>query len=229
MVMDNVHTQSSGISIQVSLSGYSFKTLPGGSASGWMGSEQLFTTPEFQHRYKEVEISLLTPKVALVPESFFAEESAAQALAEVAQTGKDDVVEWVAVPEVGAVLLYSLSIGESLSRVLAQTVLKEDGSQARVLPEMYYLIRTLGSVEDYNKIVASWRDGWLHLVIAQGKSLRLANVFQAPDFTTAQYFLFLAMKRLQLNPEVSTVNFRTPLDMDSCMSLYRYFKAVVQL
>ena len=229
MVMDNVHTQSSGISIQVSLSGYSFKTLPGGSASGWMGSEQLFTTPEFQHRYKEVEISLLTPKVALVPESFFAEESAAQALAEVAQTGKDDVVEWVAVPEVGAVLLYSLSIGESLSRVLAQTVLKEDGSQARVLPEMYYLIRTLGSVEDYNKIVASWRDGWLHLVIAQGKSLRLANVFQAPDFTTAQYFLFLAMKRLQLNPEVSTVNFRTPLDMDSSMSLYRYFKAVVQL
>ena len=227
--MDNVHTQSSGISIQVSLSGYSFKTLPGGSASGWMGSEQLFTTPEFQHRYKEVEISLLTPKVALVPESFFAEESAAQALAEVAQTGKDDVVEWVAVPEVGAVLLYSLSIGESLSRVLAQTVLKEDGSQARVLPEMYYLIRTLGSVEDYNKIVASWRDGWLHLVIAQGKSLRLANVFQAPDFTTAQYFLFLAMKRLQLNPEVSTVNFRTPLDMDSSMSLYRYFKAVVQL
>ena len=229
MVMDNVHTQSSGISIQVSLSGYSFKTLPGGSASGWMGSEQLFTTPEFQHRYKEVEISLLTPKVALVPESFFAEESAAQALAEVAQTGKDDVVEWVAVPEVGAVLLYSLSIGESLSRVLAQTVLKEDGSQARVLPEMYYLIRTLGSVEDYNKIVASWRDGWLHLVIAQGKSLRLANVFRAPDFTTAQYFLFLAMKRLQLNPEVSTVNFRTPLDMDSSMSLYRYFKAVVQL
>ena len=37
------------------------------------------------------------------------------------------------------------------------------------------------------------------------------------------------MKQLQLNPEVSTVHFRTPLDMDSSMSLYRYFKAVVQL
>ena len=229
MVMDNVHTQSSGISIQVSLSGYSFKTFPGGTASGWMGSEQLFTTPEFQRRYRDIEISLLTPKVALVPESFFDQTSAREALAEVASIGPEDVVEWVAVPEAGAVLVYSLTIGESLSRVLSQTVLDEAGNPARILPEMYYLIRTLGSIEDYNKIVASWRDGWLHLVIAQGKSLRLANVFQAPDFTTAQYFLFLAMKQLQLNPEVSTVNFRTPLDMDSSMSLYRYFKAVVQL
>lgn len=227
--MDNVQTQSSGISIQVSLSGYSFKTLPGGSVSGWMGSEQLFTTPEFQRRYRTVEISLLTPKVALVPESFFDRESAREALGEVAAIEAEDVVEWVDVPEVGATLIYSLTIGESLSRVLAQTVLDESGNQARILPEMYYLIRTLGAMEDYNKIVASWRDGWLHLVIAQGRSLRLANVFRAPDFTTAQYFLFLAMKQLQLNPEVSTVSFRTPLDMDSSMSLYRYFKAVVQL
>ena len=229
MAMDTVHTQSSGISIQVSLSGYSFKTLPGGTPSGWMGSEQLFTTPEFQRRYKEVEITLLTPKVALVPESFFDESSAREALAEVVALKNEDTVEWVAVPEVGAVLLYSLSIGESLSKVLSQTVLTESGDMVKVYPEMYGLLRSLSTIEDYNKIVASWRDGYLHLVIAQGRSLRLANVFQAPDFTTAQYFLFLAMKQLQLNPEVSTVCFRTPLDMDSHMSLYRYFKAVVQL
>ena len=55
------------------------------------------------------------------------------------------------------------------------------------------------------------------------------NVFEAPDFTTAQYFLFLSMRRLQLNPEVSTVCFRTPLDPEAEMSLYRYFKGVVQL
>ena len=77
--------------------------------------------------------------------------------------------------------------------------------------------------------MASWADGYLHLVIAQGKSLRLANVFQAPDFTTAQYFLFLGLKQLQLNPEVSTVAFRTPLSPEARMSLYRYFKGVVQL
>ena len=126
-------------------------------------------------------------------------------------------------------LVFSNSIGESLSKVLSQTVLPASGTPVRVLPEMYYLLGQLDSLPEYNKIVASWKDGWLHLVIAQGKSLRLANVFQAPDFTTAQYFLFLCLKQLQLNPEVSTVCFRTPLEPDAEMSLYRYFKSVVQL
>ena len=69
-------------------------------------------------------------------------------------------------------------------------------------------------------------DGWLHMAVGQGKSLMLANVFDAPDFTTAQYFIFLALKKLQLNPEVSTICFRTPLQPEQEMSLYRYFKAV---
>ena len=72
-------------------------------------------------------------------------------------------------------------------------------------------------------------DGVLYLVIAQGKSLLLCNSYQAPDFTTAEYFIFLAMKKLQLNPEVSTIAFRTPLGEEDRMSLYRYFRNVDQL
>ena len=37
------------------------------------------------------------------------------------------------------------------------------------------------------------------------------------------------MKKLQLNPEISTVYFRAPLDPAQEMSLYRYFKAVEQI
>ena len=226
-------TQASykGISIQVSLSGYSFKvqTQEGLRSSGWLGAERLFTTPEFQHRYGEVEISLLTPKVCLVPEVFLSAQNARAALSEVCSVQEGDFVETVPVPSQAAVLVYSNSIGENLSRVLSQTVLPVSGEPVRVLPEMYYLLRMLDALQDYNKSVASWADGWLHLVIAQGKSLRLANVFQAPDFTTAEYFLFLGLKQLQLNPEVSTVCFRTPLDSEARMSLYRYFKGVIQL
>ena len=220
-----------GISIQVSLSGYSFK-LSGSSGtevSDWTGAERLFTTPAFQRRYDTVEISLLTPKVALVPEAFHEPSRARGALSEVAALEEGDFVESVPVPAFASVLLFSNSIGESLSRVLAQTVLPASGTPVRVLPEMYYLLRALESIPEYNKIVASWCDGYLHLAIAQGRSLCLANTFRAPDFTTAQYFLFLGMKRLQLNPEQSTVCFRTPLSGEAEMSLYRYFKAVVRL
>ena len=72
-------------------------------------------------------------------------------------------------------------------------------------------------------------DGYLYLVIAQGKSLLLCNSYQAPDFTSAEYFIFLALKKLQLNPEVTTICFRTPLTEEQEMSLYRYFKSVESL
>ena len=47
------------VSIQVGLSGYSFKIQAGndGRSSGWMSAERIFTTPELQKRYGEVEIS----------------------------------------------------------------------------------------------------------------------------------------------------------------------------
>ena len=229
--MDLTNPSYTGISIQVSLSGYSFKvyTPEGIRRSGWVGAERLFTTAEFQRRYDAVEISLLTPKVCLVPEAFFSAQSARAALAELCPLEESDFVETLPVPSLASVLVYSNSIGESLSKVVAQTVLPTSGQPVRVLPEMYCLLQTLDSITEYNKIVASWKDGWLQLVIAQGKSLRLANVFAAPDFTTAQYFLFLGLKQLQLNPEVSSVCFRTPLAPEESMSLYRYFKSVVQL
>ena len=101
-----------------------------------------------------------------------------------------------------------------------------DGMKTTPLPEIYYMLKSLSDLEEYNKIVASYVDGVLYLVIAQGRTLLLCNTYKAPDFTTAEYFIFLAMKKLQLNPEMSTITFRTPLDEEEEMSLYRYFKNV---
>ena len=194
-----------------------------------MSAERVFTTPEFQRRYDEVDISLLTPKCTLVPESFFSESAARSLLEGVTALREEDPVSYVRIPELSSVLVFSTAIDESLSRVIAATVLTTAGTQAPVLPEMYYLLRALPEQEEYNKILASYMDGYLYLVIAQGRSLCLANVYQAQDFTTAEYFLFLALKRLQLNPELSTIAFRTPLSPDAEMSLYRYFKSVSRL
>lgn len=150
-------------------------------------------------------------------------------LAEVCTLNEGDPVEWVSVDDAAAVLVYSNAIGETLSKVVSETVLMTDGSKARPLPEMYYILKDLPRLSDYNRILASYVDGVLYLAIAQGKSLLLCNTYKAQDFTTAEYFIFLAMKKLQLNPEVSTICFRTPLDEEEEMSLYRYFKNVEQI
>lgn len=219
------------ISIQVGLSGYSFKVQEGDSIrkSGWLGAERVFTTPELQKRYVQVELSVFTPKFTLVPSGFHSPEKLEQQLSEVVEIEAGDDVSYVDVPEFAAVLVYSNSIGETLSKVISETVADVNGLKCLPLPEIYYMLRQLPSLTDYNRILASYMDGYLYLTIAQGRNLMLCNVFQAPDFTTAQYFIFLAMKKLQLNTEVSTICFRTPLDEDEEMSLYRYFKNVEQI
>ena len=195
-------------------------------SSGWLEPGSVFTTPELQRRYDEVGISLFTPKCKLVTDAFYDPSEVRAMLSEVVPLRQADKVDSVPVPEFGAVLLYSNSIDESLSRVISQTVLTTSGESVPVYPELYYILKDLPSCPEYNKIQASYRDGALHLAVAQGKTLQLANVYKAVDFTTAEYFLFLALKTLQVNPEVSTISWRTPLESSEEMSLYRYFKAV---
>ena len=216
------------ISNQVGLSGYSFRLEADGQqrSSGWMSADRIFTTHEFQKRYEDVEIALFTPKTTLVPSQFYTHEGRRHHLSDVVRLSESDSVDSVEVPEIGAVMVFSNNVGETLSKVISETVLTTDGRKVKPLPEHYYMLKSLSKVTEYNKILASYMDGRLYLVIAQGNSLVLCNSFVAPDFTTAEYFIFLAMKKLQLNPEVSTICFRTPLDQDQEMSLYRYFKSV---
>ena len=153
--------------------------------------------------------------IALIPVSFFDPASAREALARTVELKEDEEVEYISIPEYSAVLVYSFS-----------AVSGDDGER---LPEMYHLLKGLQSIGEYNKIAASYDGSYLHLAIAQGGNLLLSNVFRAADFTTAEYFLFLAVKKLQMNPEVSSVFFRSPLSESEEMSLYRYFKAVEKL
>ena len=216
------------ISIQVGLSGYSFRieSTKGIESSGWLGAESIFTVSQMQKRYSDVLITVFTPYCALVPENFHKPELSKQMLAEVADLPEGATVEYVDVPEYNAVMLYSNNVGGTLHRVVSESVLRTDGTKAQPLPELYGMLKCLNGIQDYNRIVASYMDGVLHLVIAQGKTLLLCNTYSAPDFTTAEYYIFLAMKKLQLNPEMSTINFRTQLTEEQEMSLYRYFKSV---
>ena len=219
------------ISIQVGLSGYSFKIQAEGdsSYSGWKGADTVFVTPELQKRYADVDVSVFTPYCTLIPANFHKPELSREALADVVNLPEGATVEYVPVPDFAAVMVYSNSIGGTLHKVLSESVLKVDGSKSKPLPEMYYMLSSLSQISDYNRILASYMDETLYLVISQGKTLLLCNTYHAPDFTTAEYFLFMAMKKLQLNIEMSSVYFRTPLTEEQELSLYRYFMNVEHL
>ena len=144
----------------------------------------------------------------LVPVNFFDPAAAREVLSDVAQLKSTDEVKYEQVPQYGAVLIYV------------------SGGPGEGLPEIFYLLRDLPSCKEYNKLLCSWQDGILSMAIAQGKSLLLANCYEAPDFTTAQYYIYSALKSLQLNPEVTTIHFKHTLPEEYQLSLYRYFKSV---
>ena len=219
------------ISIQVGLSGYSFKIQTEGdsSYSGWKGADTVFVTPELQKRYADVDVSVFTPYCTLIPANFHKPELSREALADVVNLPEGATVEYVPVPDFAAVMVYSNSIGGTLHKVLSESVLKVDGTKSKPLPELYYMLGSLSKITDYNRILASYMYETLYLVISQGKTLLLCNTYHAPDFTTAEYFLFMAMKKLQLNVEMSSVYFRTPLTEEQELSLYRYFMNVEHL
>lgn len=155
--------------------------------------------------------SLFTAKCTLVPSDFYEQTCQRDYLSQVACLSPDEEVSSLFLPDYSAWLLWAHDKG------------------VETLPEMYYILGELRSGREYNKIVCSWAERHLYIAVAQGKSLLLANTYEAADFTAAQYYIFLALKSLQLNPEVSTVRWRTPLDQTQQLSLYRYFKAVEQL
>ena len=148
----------------------------------------------------------------LVPTNFFNPDKEREALAGVARLGEDCAVRHIDIPQYDAVLVYSV-----------------DGDSVVSAPEIAGILDKLPDCPAYNKILCSLRDGRLTIAIAQGKSLLLANSFAAPDFTTAEYYIFLAVKSLQINPEVSTICWLTELEPGQEMSIYRYFKSVVRM
>ncbi len=148
----------------------------------------------------------------LVPSAFFDPASEREALAEVASLREGAEVKHIEIPEYDAVLICTA-----------------DEDSAVFGSEMLRVLKRLKDCPEYNRILCSIRDSRLYLAVAQGEALMLANAFEIQDFTTAEYYIFLAVKSLQLNPEVSTVCFLSELDAEEEMSLYRYFKAVVRL
>ncbi len=156
-----------------------------------------------------------------MPSHFFDPDCARDSLAQVFELGEDDVVRTEAIEQYDAVLLwadsgnYEKDIDES-----------DEGTDNTPRPEMYYVLKRLPLCQEYNKIVCSRRGDSLYLAIGQGNNLLLANVYKAPDFVTALYYIMLALKSLQMNPEVSVIRVLSPIGPEDEMTLYRYFKAV---
>lgn len=145
----------------------------------------------------------MTEKFTLVPSEFFSEETARETLSEVVLLEEGEPLSFLDVPSCQAVLVY-----------------------AGRRPAVYDMLMSLCKIRHHNKIIASVSDDVLSLVVAQGDRLQFCNCFKAGDFTTALYYIFMVLKKLQINPEISTLYFTScNVSQERLTSLFRYFKS----
>lgn len=142
--------------------------------------------------------------MTLVPSSFYDDSCAREYLAQVVDISADTQVCTEFLSQFDAYFIYAGPEEPALLRVL----------------------RKLMSIPEYNKLLCDWDGKTLSLAIAQGRSLMLSNTYKAEDFVTVMYFVLMAMKSLQLNPELSTLCFLGSLSNENQIALYHYFKAV---
>lgn len=233
-----------GISIQVFLNGYSYKiTDSDGKTVSYKGEgtvEELYSSRELSFPFTEYSLSFRTNECVLVPNAILKEtlrrENAAEGknekpweqerilrgiLSEYVPIDDNRKTECIEVPAFDASIIYAIPdnpVLKAVSGALAR--------ECRPLPEIYLILEELHALKCHNRVIASYRDSLLSLAIAEEDRLLLCNSFQAADFTTALYFIFSALKQYSLNPEVTTINFMTPLDDEKQMLLYRYFSGV---
>ena len=216
----------SKISVKLSPRGFLINRDQTGHSSEWMDAGSVFTAPELRCEYEEAEVSTFTPSVTLVPSDFHFPGNERNLLASVAAVSDDDSVFCEPVPDLDAVLIWSSGPESPLAGAVVQTLKLSGCQKVRVLPEVYRLLRHIPLVQQYNKVLCSYDGRVLCLVIAEGKSLRLCSTFRADSFTTAEYWIFDAVKSLQLNMEMTDIFFATPLSEEEEISLCSYFRSV---
>ena len=150
-------------------------------------------------------------KYTLVPEGFFSPAEAHRILSEAVRLAETDKVNYQELPQFKAVLVYALTLGEE------------------ALPPIASLLERAAYIGEHNKVAACFDGGALHLVIVTGNKLLLANSYPASDPVTAEYFLFAAMKQLQINPQVTTVYLAEPASPEMMDDIVRYCKGVETL
>lgn len=214
-----------GISIQVNLGGYSFKVTSSDGQVLESGSSlscgEMLSSGVMAGRYRECSLVLRTARFTLVPLQMLEKDGAEEYFYKLFEPREGERIMACRVPYPDAAVVYAVPSSDK--------VVEAAGSVFGAVPEpeACWLLRRLQTLDGFhNRVIASYEEGLLTLAVAEGERLLLCCGYDAPDFVTALYFIFMALKEFQFNPEVTVIHFRDGIGEEEQMMLYKYFNGV---
>jgi len=140
-----------------------------------------------------------TEKYTLIPDDYYSGQDADELLSALHDT-RDSLIYSVRLPAHNAVMVYALPYGEKES-----------------YPSVCRMLKLLPELSSPHKLLVRYVSGVVHVVLADKDRLLLLNSYPAPDFTTAMYHIFLAMREAMFEPDHTVFHWCgdiSPLDLD---------------
>ncbi len=159
-----------------------------------------------------------TSYFTLVPESLFSPQSKSSYLKNLFNIESGMIAKSVRLAGTAAFMVY------------ACPNLFEEWQQndKNIYPLALYFYNRLMEIENHNKVIMSIdrRHKITHIAAAVGSNLKLINTYNTGDFNSALYYLFLALKELQLNPAVTHIRLYNTIDSSKMALLKNYFNTI---
>lgn len=231
-------TTQYGLTIQVGLSGFSFK-IRDAKASLLHHSVLKFPDrpctvsemeaplrkavagePLLRRPYGRIRILFDTEKHTLVPAPMFSPGRILSDLSSLYDLQEYDEVYARPLPFSEAVLLYALPN--------AVTALRHylNGAEYEYLPVIAGLLDRIPALSDHNRVCCACGDRFVHVAASEASCLKLAVSYPASEFSTACYYLFSAVREVLFNPGLTRLYFSGSLSDSRRELLTRYFSDV---
>ncbi len=220
---------SNRITIQLDLSGYSFKIQDRNEQTL---SQEYHSCPvdlsverinALQNApFLSADIAVSTWKYTMVPLYGFDKSKARETLSELKELDVNETVLHLEMPQRKAVMLYAIpsDIYSGLMPVAKNT---------RIYPVAYSLIERLAEIEQNNRVAVTFSDGMLHIAVAERDRLMFVNTFPARDIATMEYFIMSIIKEMPFNPEHTYIYIYGKVDSDTVSELEKYFPKVINV
>ena len=175
--------------------------------------------PVLKQQFKSVDLIYDTPKYTLIPKHLYKKGEELQYITKLYQLEDVEEIDIIEDLENKIVILFAVN-----STIL--NLLREIQPSFRIFPAIFPAMKHLVNFHEINKIFFKYNKGETSIIAFEGKRLLFCNNFPAQHFNTALYYLFLAVKQIQFNPEQTTIFVSGSIPEIELMNMTKYFSKI---
>lgn len=104
--------------------------------------------------------------------------------------------------------------------------IKDYQPKIKIYPSVFLYLKYLPKFKEYNKIFFQYIKDKVIIIVSEGDKILMCSSYPAQHFNSALYFLHLALKEVQFNPEHTTVYINGNIKDLEILDISKYFSSV---